>query len=67
LRLHDLVGEGVDGCGGDVGGVAAVGAELGDEVAVVLLLDDGGDAGDVVCGAEAGTQDVGEYGAVVVG
>lgn len=59
LRLDDLVEEGVDrGCG-DVSGVSAVRAKLGDEVAVVLLLDDGWYTRDVVARCEAGTEHVG--------
>lgn len=67
LRLDDLVRERVHGGGGDVGGVAAIGVELGDEGGVVLLLEHGGHAGDGVAGCEARTDDVRERGAVVVG
>ena len=46
LGLDDLIGDAVDARGGDVGAVAAIGAQRRHEVEAVGLLQDGGIAGE---------------------
>lgn len=58
MWLYDFVGEGINGSGGDICGIAVVGAKLGDEIGLVLLLEDGGGTGYIVSGGETGTEDV---------
>lgn len=53
LRLDDLIGERLN-CGGwNVRGIAAVGAEFGDEVAVVVLRDNRGHTRNLVRGCKS--------------